>query len=82
MRRALSNLLITLLLGLTHQIGSRPPSARGFVPVAKHGVVERIFAWHTSFRRLAIDYKFTPRSHQTWRLVANMTGYLNRLAPA
>jgi transposase len=65
--------------GLRHQIGSRPPTARGFVPVAKRGVVERTFAWLTSFRRLAIDYEFTPRSHETWLLVANMTMCLNRL---
>ena len=70
-------------LGLTHQVGSRPPSAgRGFVPIAKRWVVERTFAWLTGFRRLAIDYEFTPRSHETWLLVANMTMCLNRLAPA
>ena len=70
-------------LGLTHQVGSRPPSAeRGFVPIAKRWVVERTFAWLTGFRRLAIDYEFTPRSHETWLLIANMTMCLNRLAPA
>ena len=68
-------------LGLMHQIGSRPPSTRGFVPVAKRWVVERTFAWLTGFRRLAIDYEFTPRSHETWLLIANMTMCLNRLAP-
>lgn len=67
-------------LGLTHQVGSRPPSAdRGFVPVAKRWVVERTFAWLTSFRRLAIDYEFTPRSHETWVLLANMMMCLSRL---
>ena len=69
-------------LGFTHQVGSRPPSTRGFVPVAKRWVVERTFAWLSSFRRLAIDYEFTPRSHETWLLIANMTMCLNRLAPA
>ena len=70
-------------LGLRHQIGSRPPSAnRGFVPIAKRWVVERTFAWLTGFRRLAIDYEFTPRSHETWLLLANMTMCLNRLAHA
>lgn len=69
-------------LGFTHQVGSRPPSTRGFVPVAKRRVVERTFAWLISFRRLAIDYEFTPRSHETWLLIANMTMCLNRLAPA
>lgn len=69
-------------LGLTHQVGSRPPSARGFVPVANRWVVERTFAWLTSFRRLAIDYEFTPRSHETWLLLANLTMCLSRLDPA
>ncbi|MGI4883493.1 MAG: IS5 family transposase [Janthinobacterium lividum] len=70
-------------LGLTHQVGSRPPSvARGFVPIAKRWVVERTLGWLTGFRRLAIDYEFTPRSHETWLLVANMTMCLNRLALA
>ncbi|RYY20909.1 MAG: hypothetical protein EOO36_02175 [Cytophagaceae bacterium] len=40
-------------LGLTHQVGSRPPSTRGFGPVANRWVVERTFAWLTGFRRLA-----------------------------
>lgn len=69
-------------LGLTHQLGSRPPSTRGFVPVAKRWVVERTFAWLTGFRRLAIDYEFTPRSQETWLLIANMTMCLNRLVAA
>jgi len=47
-------------LGLAHQLGSRPPSTRGFVPVANRWVVERTFAWLTGFRRLVIDYEFTP----------------------
>jgi transposase len=67
--------------GLTHQLGSRPPSARGFVPVAKRWVVERTFAWLNYFRRLAIDYEFTPASHETWLLIANATMCLNRLHP-
>lgn len=69
-------------LGLVHQIGSRPPTARGFVPVAQRWVVERTFAWLTGFRRLAIDYEFTPHSHETWLLVANITMCLTRLTAA
>ncbi len=69
-------------LGRTHQLGSRPPSTRGFVPVANRWVVERTFAWLTGFRRLAIDYEFTPRSHESWLLIANMTMCLNRLTLA
>ena len=69
------------MLGLTHQLGTRPPTSRGFVPVAKRWVVERTFAWLVCFRRLAIDYEFTPASHETWLLVANSTMCLNRLCP-
>ena len=68
-------------LGLSQRIGTRPPTARGFVPVAKRWVVERTFAWLNCFRRLAIDYEFTPASHETWLLVANSTLCLNRLCP-
>ncbi|MBC6609953.1 transposase [Hymenobacter sp. BT507] len=66
-------------LGLCQELASRPPSATGFVPIAKRWVVERTFAWLTSFRRLALDYEFTPASHSTWLLVANLTICLNRL---
>jgi transposase len=65
-------------LGLRHELASKPPSARGFVPVAKRWVVERTFAWLTGFRRLAIDYEYTPASHVAWLLVANITFCLNR----
>ncbi len=65
--------------GLCHELASRPPSAKGFVPVAKRWVVERTFAWLTGFRRLAIDYEYTPVSHATWLLLANMALCLNRL---
>jgi transposase len=41
-------------------------------------VVERTFAWLTGFRRLAIDYEYTPASHVAWLLVANITFCLNR----
>ena len=67
-------------LGLRHELASRPPSATGFVPIAQRWVVERTFAWLTNFRRLALDYEFTPASHATWLLVANLTICLNRLA--
>ncbi|WP_223827603.1 IS5 family transposase [Hymenobacter armeniacus] len=68
-------------LGLRHELASRPPSVRGFVPVAKRWVVERTFAWLACFRRLAVDYEFTPASHQAWLLIANSTMCLNRICP-
>lgn len=67
-------------LGLEHQVASRPPTQRGFVPVAKRWVVERTFAWLACFRRLAVDYEYTPASHVCWLLLANITMRLNRLA--
>jgi transposase len=67
--------------GLRHEVASRPPTATGFVPVAKRWVVERTFAWLACFRRLAVDYDYTPASHEAWLLIANITINLNRLAP-
>jgi transposase len=56
-------------LGVRHEPASHPPLAKGFVPVAKRWVVERTFTWLTGFRRLAIDYEYTP---------ANISLCLNR----
>ena len=71
-----------LTLGLRHELASRPPTMRGFVPVAKRWVVERTFAWLACFRHLAVDYEFTLASHQAWLLIVNSTMCLNRLCPA
>ncbi|TPG59461.1 hypothetical protein EAH73_21345 [Hymenobacter nivis] len=69
-------------LGLNHRIGSRSPTARGFLLIANRWVLERTFTWLTGFRRLAIDYEFTPRVHETWLLVDNITMCLNGLTVA
>ncbi|WP_170170235.1 transposase [Hymenobacter perfusus] len=66
-------------LGLPNQVVSRPSTQRGFVPVARRWVVERTFAWLACFRRLAVDYEYTPASHACWLLLANITMCLNRL---
>ncbi|GAC1378026.1 MAG: hypothetical protein NVS3B25_12150 [Hymenobacter sp.] len=68
-----------LALGLRHELARRPPTVRSFVPLAKRWVVERTFAWLACFRRLAVDYEFTPASHQARLLIANSTMCLNRL---
>ncbi|TLM92975.1 IS5 family transposase [Hymenobacter jeollabukensis] len=68
-----------LARGLRHEVSSRPPSVRGFVPVGCRWVVERTFAWLNFFRRLAMDYEYTPESHAAWILWANVTLCLNRL---
>ncbi|OON70354.1 IS5 family transposase [Hymenobacter sp. CRA2] len=64
--------------GVRHELASKPPSQRGFIPVAQRWVVERTFAWLTGFRRLAIDYEYTPASHVAWLLLANISLCLNR----
>ncbi|RSK23802.1 IS5 family transposase [Hymenobacter metallilatus] len=66
-------------LGLVQQISSRPPTQRGFVPLARRWVVERTFAWLACFRRVVVDYEFTPASHVAWLLLANITMSLNRV---
>ncbi|KUG09530.1 hypothetical protein ASU33_17625 [Solirubrum puertoriconensis] len=68
-----------LARGLRHEIGSRPPSAKGFVPAGCRWVVERTFAWLNFFRRLVMDYEYTPESHAAWILWANVSLCLNRL---
>jgi transposase len=37
--------------GLRHEVSSRSPSARGFVPAGPRWIVERTFAWLIFFRR-------------------------------
>lgn len=64
---------------LCHEVSSRPPYTRGFVPVGCRWVVERTFAWLNFFRRLARDYEYVPESHAAWILWANVTPCLNRL---
>lgn len=65
--------------GLRHELASRPPSTRGFVPVAQRWVVERTFAWLNCFRRLVVDYEHLPESHAAWVLWANITLCLNHI---
>ncbi|RPD44675.1 hypothetical protein DNI29_21335 [Hymenobacter sediminis] len=52
-----------LARGLRNEASSRPPSTRGFVPVGCRWAVERTFAWLNLFRRLVMDYEYTPESH-------------------
>lgn len=68
-------------LNITFEVASRPPSEKGFVPLAQRWVVERTFSWLNYYRRLVHDYDFTTASHQTWLLLANCALCLNRLAP-
>ncbi|MDP4209191.1 MAG: hypothetical protein Q8928_10295 [Bacteroidota bacterium] len=43
-------------LEITVEVTSKPPTEKGFVPVAKRWVSERTFAWFNFFRRLSKDY--------------------------
>ncbi len=62
------------------EVASRPPSERGFVPLAQRWVVERTFAWTCFYRRLIHDYEFTTASHCAWLLIANCAICISRLA--
>lgn len=65
-------------LGYEIEISSRPPTERGFVPVAKRWVVERTFSWFNFFRRLAKDYEKTVESSETMIYIAQIQILLNR----
>ena len=54
-------------------VPQREDGQKGFVVEAKRWVVERTFAWFGFFRRLAIDYEHTPRSSQSFLLLANIS---------
>lgn len=45
--------------GIKPEISSKPPSAKGFVPVKWRWVSERTFGWFNFFRRLSKDYERT-----------------------
>ncbi|OON71163.1 hypothetical protein B0919_01540 [Hymenobacter sp. CRA2] len=66
--------------GLRHEeVSGRSPTAQGVVPMGPRWVVERTFAWLNFFRRLVMDYEYTPESHAAWMLWANVSLCLNRL---
>ncbi|SFC94308.1 Transposase [Flexibacter flexilis DSM 6793] len=66
------------ILGLAVECSAVPPSRKGFVPVKWRWAVERTFAWHNFFRRLAKDYEKTAKSSQNWILWTNIQIILNR----
>lgn len=67
--------------GILFEKASRPPSARGFVPVAKRWVVERTIAWTNFFRRLVKDYEYTVSSSVGWLYLGNIQLMLQRMKP-
>ena len=59
------------LFNVEPEISSKPPSAKGFVPVKWRWVSERTFGWFNFFRRLSKDYEKTKESSESWILWAN-----------
>ena len=66
------------IVGLEVEISSKPPSAKGFVPVKWRWVNERSFGWLNFFRRHSKDYEKTTNSAEAWILWANCQILLNR----
>ncbi|MFN7115469.1 MAG: IS5 family transposase [Saprospiraceae bacterium] len=67
------------IASLDVELASKPPSAKGFVPVKWRWVNERTFGWLNFFRRHAKDYEKTVQSSEAWILWANCQIILNRL---
>lgn len=66
-------------LGILPEVTSRPPTAKGFVPVKWRWVSERTFGWFNGFRRLSKDYEKTVESSEAWILWANCQMILAKL---
>ena len=64
---------------ITVEITSKPPSKKGFIPVAKRWVSERTFGWFNFFRRLSKDYEHSSRCAESMLLLANCAIILNRI---
>ena len=66
------------IMGVEVEVSSKPPSAKGFVPVKWRWVNERSFAWLNFFRRHSKDYEKTTNSSKAWILWSNCQILLNR----
>lgn len=64
--------------GLDFEVASRPPTEKGFIPIAKRWVVERSISWSNYFRRLIKDHEYTILSSATWMIIANLSVMLAR----
>lgn len=65
--------------GVKPEISSKPPSAKGFVPVKWRWVSERTFGWFNFFRRLSKDYERTVENSEAWILWANCQINISKL---
>jgi putative transposase len=59
-----------------------PPPSRpsGFVLLPRRWVVERTFAWLSTWRRLGKDYELLPSSEEAWIYLAMIRTMVRRLA--
>ncbi|NJN33988.1 MAG: IS5 family transposase [Saprospiraceae bacterium] len=64
---------------MTFECASRPPTEKGFVPIAQRWVVERTIAWSNFFRRIVKDYEYAVQSSETWLILANSYIMLRRI---
>lgn len=71
---------VPLEFGVEVEISSRPPTAKGFVPIRKRWVNERTFGWFNFFRRLDKDHEKTTKSSESMILIANIQIILGRMA--
>lgn len=67
------------IIGLQVEFASRPPTAKGFVPVKWRWRVEQTFGMLNFFRRLSKDYEKTTKSAEAWILWTNCQIVLNRI---
>ena len=69
----------------TIDVVRKPPGQKGFAVIPRRWVVERTFAWLTSYRRLARDYERHPATAEAiirWAAIATMTRRIARGTPA
>jgi putative transposase len=64
------------------EIVSKPPDQVGFVVQPRRWVVERTFAWLSTYRRLSKDYEELPESSEAWVYAASIQLMLKRLTAA
>lgn len=75
----LGDWLDRMYTGIELEISSRPPSAKGFVPVKVRWVTEQTFGTFNFQRRLDKDHEKKPDSAEAWIYWANCQRVLNRL---
>jgi putative transposase len=64
------------------EIVNKPRDQVGFAVQPRRWVVERTFAWLSTYRRLSKDYEELPESSEAWIYAASIHLMLKRLAPA